>query len=811
MTARTRRRLARPRSSIPALLLSVVVIGALSLARHEPATAITGTQKLVVVLCKFTDKTDEPNPASFYERMFNESGAGQQGVFDYWQNVSYGQLDLTGTVVKGWYEMPKTLAEYAALDRNAKVDTCATMADPDVDFNDYAGVVVLTNRTGQSEDLFGAGPGRTINGTNYPNLGVMVSEQDQQFNLILHESAHLLRIDHSRTLSQQPSQDDYGDYYDIGSCAQCYGTNNPWGLFTTGGPGVNSVQMDTAGWIAANRKTRLDNTACRQQTVQLAALNQPTATGFLKAEIPASIFIQKIGTSTTTDLYAFEFREKSGWDAGIPADGVVVHLQGQDSYSYWVDQSGIAGSYVDAPGFRPYLRVGSKYVDSARNAFIAVNSITQATHNATVTLASCKIGATLSYVGATTGDYTESVTLAANLSVAGSGAPMPGELVTLAAGTQSCIGTTDATGRAACNVTLTDHPATTTASASFAGDTAYNGASASVPFTITREQTALTYGGASTSDYHDAFTASATLTDDGTPLSAKSIVFQLGTADSCTATTDALGVATCTIVPTQVPASYALVASFAGDIDFEPSTDSDPFVITKEQTTTEFTGPTVILQGGSGVTLKARLREDGAVAPVPAGQTLTLSLGGQSCSAIVIATGDASCSLVFTGPLGPQPLSAVFDGDAYYLPSSDRSPMATVFAFPSRGVFTIGNGAVAGAGVTWWGSQWTAANPMTAGGAPSAFKGFAPTASSLPTSSPSLSCGTTFTSAGGASTSPPSDVPAFMGVLVTSSVTKSGSTVNGSFSRIVVVRTDQGYAANPGHSGTGTVVATFCG
>ena len=49
-----------------------------------------------------------------------------------------------------------------------------------------------------------------------------------------------------------------------------------------------------------------------------------------------------------------------------------------------------------------------------------------------------------------------------------------------------------------------------------------------------------------------------------------------------------------------------------------------------------------------------------------------------------------------------------------------------------------------------------------------------------------------------------------MPVLVASSVTKHGSTVSGDISHIVVVKTDPGYAPNPGHPGTGTVVAVFC-
>jgi hypothetical protein len=49
-----------------------------------------------------------------------------------------------------------------------------------------------------------------------------------------------------------------------------------------------------------------------------------------------------------------------------------------------------------------------------------------------------------------------------------------------------------------------------------------------------------------------------------------------------------------------------------------------------------------------------------------------------------------------------------------------------------------------------------------------------------------------------------------MGVVVATSVTQSGSTVNGNWGSIVVVHVDPGYQPNPGHPGTGTIVATLC-
>ena len=112
--------------------------------------------------------------------------------------------------------------------------------------------------------------------------------------------------------------------------------------------------------------------------------------------------------------------------------------------------------------------------------------------------------------------------------------------------------------------------------------------------------------------------------------------------------------------------------------------------------------------------------------------------------------------------------------------------------------------------VTWWGAKWASLNTISGGGAPNAFKGFADTIVGLPTTSPPGPCGSTFGSSGGNSSSPPGSVPSYMGVLVTGSVTKQGSDVNGSWSHIAVVKVAPGYASNPGHAGTGTIVATYC-
>jgi hypothetical protein len=124
---------------------------------------------------------------------------------------------------------------------------------------------------------------------------------------------------------------------------------------------------------------------------------------------------------------------------------------------------------------------------------------------------------------------------------------------------------------------------------------------------------------------------------------------------------------------------------------------------------------------------------------------------------------------------------------------------------PGGGSFVIGdqNSAI-GSSVEFWGAQWAKKNSLSGGPAPRSFKGFA--------ESPlTPACGTNWSADPGNSTPPPKGpLPTFMAVIVTSSATKSGHTISGDTPHIVVVKTNPGYAPNPGHAGTGTVALMVC-
>jgi Bacterial Ig-like domain (group 1) len=138
--------------------------------------------------------------------------------------------------------------------------------------------------------------------------------------------------------------------------------------------------------------------------------------------------------------------------------------------------------------------------------------------------------------------------------------------------------------------------------------------------------------------------------------------------------------------------------------------------------------------------------------------------------------------------------------------TADATSTILIFATSSGGNFVIGDGnAAVGTNVTFWGAQWWKRNTLSGGTAPAAFKGFESSPSS------GVACGIDWsTDPGSSPPPPPGPLPAFMAVLVSSSVSKSGSTISGNTPHVVIVQTNPGYAANAGHAGTGTVVATLC-
>ena len=274
--------------------------------------------------------------------------------------------------------------------------------------------------------------------------------------------------------------------------------------------------------------------------------------------------------------------------------------------------------------------------------------------------------------------------------------------------------------------------------------------------------------------------------------------FSAGGSTACT-----VNASTGAITVTSGSGTCTITATRAGDADYLVSAPSAAVSVAVHQasTTTSLAADHNPSALGQSVTFTATIN------PVaPGGGTLsgtvTFREGTTELATVNVSGGQAAFSTSALA-VGYHSITATYSGDSNVTGSAASGVSELVFAYAAGGSFVIGDlSATVGAQVEFWGAQWDKQNAFSGGSAPASFKGFANTTSTNP---PARGGG--WTGDPGNSSQPPAGVAAYIGVIVSSTVTQSGSTISGNVVRLVVVRTNAGYDANPGHEGTGTVVA----
>ena len=236
---------------------------------------------------------------------------------------------------------------------------------------------------------------------------------------------------------------------------------------------------------------------------------------------------------------------------------------------------------------------------------------------------------------------------------------------------QSCTAVTSSTGAASCTVPNVNQPVgPVPVTVSYAGTSNYQ--PTSTPSTVqvgpatTSSQVTVS---AASGSYGSPVTVSATLIDTytGSGAANEPVTFTLGT-QHCTGTTNASGVASCSITPTGPAGTYTLTASFSGDSTLLPvllaNTGSNTFTETTAPTTLTYTGSTSVTSG-KAPSLSAVLTTSTGT-PL-AGQTVTFTVGtgssAQKCSGTTNASGAVSCSIcMFNQSASPLPVTVTYGG-----------------------------------------------------------------------------------------------------------------------------------------------------
>ena len=137
--------------------------GAYRALQATSQTAVTGSQPWVTILCRFADARNvTPHPASYYERLMESS---YPGLDHYWRELSDGDINLTGSRVAGWYNLPRPRSYYLHInDRGSEafnwdraVKDCTTVADADVFFPDFDGINLVFNQQGDADGAWSLG------------------------------------------------------------------------------------------------------------------------------------------------------------------------------------------------------------------------------------------------------------------------------------------------------------------------------------------------------------------------------------------------------------------------------------------------------------------------------------------------------------------------------------------------------------------------------------------------------------------------------------------------------------------------------
>lgn len=251
-----------------------------------------------ILLVKFNDNANEPLDRAYHESLFTPAGAGTLNMVAFFDEMSHGRVDLSGSQVFGWYTLDKASTDYKGNGTNPEgrrdlVRWAKDAAKDDVDFATFFGVVVCLN---VDADLFG-GP---VDG--YPSVvggptGMTPSDMGQ-------EMGHGYGLSHSRL---DGTLTNYTDPYDIMSTRSItFMAADP--NYTLVGPGLNAWNMRGRGWLLEHRVW----SAWRQgadATVVLRPLHRRDLDGYLAAEIGE---------------YLVELRTPDRWDARIGFPGPVV-------------------------------------------------------------------------------------------------------------------------------------------------------------------------------------------------------------------------------------------------------------------------------------------------------------------------------------------------------------------------------------------------------------------------------------------------------------------------------------------------------
>jgi M6 family metalloprotease-like protein len=314
----------------------------------------TGARAYATILCRFADSTTVPRPAEFYQALL--TGTAQNGLDHFWREVSDGGINLGGSVVAGWVDLPRTRAQYfpQGIDNNPDwslmVADCTAAADATVDFRQYVGINLQFNMDMPAS--WGGSRYVTADGLNRVMPMTWMASWAGH-SVYAHEMGHSFGLPHS----SGPYAATYDSRWDVMSNSYIQSAGGQWI-----GQHTMIYHKNILGWIPAAQRYLAANGS--QQTLLLNRSELPgTTANYQMAQIPLP----------GGEFYTVEVRRKVGYDTGLPDEGVIIHRVRPtlpDRAAQVVDADNNGNPNDQGAIWLP----GERFIDAANGVVIAVDA-----------------------------------------------------------------------------------------------------------------------------------------------------------------------------------------------------------------------------------------------------------------------------------------------------------------------------------------------------------------------------------------------------------------------------------------------------